>query len=204
MPDEPTAILLNDKSYQGQSPAQLTHSNQQLDDFNLANAQDMTIQGPAGAIVTFFDDCQFKTDQNHLMIIKSDSTDVRLNIATDLGPDIGQQVGDRVYQGQADTYEWYLFKVVEASIFQDIFGAIANWIGKIPFIGAELSDIFLSVEQNVLSLLATYLKVASVAWSETPIGAAIFKYVDLGALNGTSSNFHVDNVKHSLRGWQWG
>jgi len=76
------------------------------------------IFGSVGSIVTFFDDQQFRTGQNAVMIEKKvpEAIDVVIKdnfVKTD------EEKGDGVFTGEEPQYKWALFKSVEKDWFRE-------------------------------------------------------------------------------------
>jgi len=189
---EPTAVLLNDRPYNGQQPAVLHHSNPMLDQFNLANSQDVTIQGPSGSTATFFDNNSYQTDENYLMIVKTTDADVRLNLADDRGGQPPAQAGNGVYKGDAEGYTWILFKNVKGDFLQQAIGPFESWVATIPVIGNDLEPVVKAIE----ALARAVLRVDEVEWQQEPWG----QFIDLHDSMDGSANYHVDNVSSILFG----
>lgn len=74
------------------------------------------VYGPKGSVVTFFDDKQFKTRQNYVVITTLDDGPVEVMLSMNF-VNTDSEAGDGVYVGQKADYKFALFKRVKSDWF---------------------------------------------------------------------------------------
>ncbi len=183
---KPTKItFLNQDRVTGKSPLTDSHFSS-LDNesyFTHGNPEQALVVGPVNAQVTFFDDQEYRTGQNALLVsLKREGTEanpVNVDVAyARLGPD---DHPNGVYSGEEDDFGWILYKVAERDwventlrVAGDFVDLVSGVIGKIP--GATTWSAYVTVAGIVVSKLQGF---------ETP---------------GHSNNSQVDNISSVLFG----
>jgi hypothetical protein len=80
-------------------------------------ASSARIYGPAGSIVAFFDDQQFRTGENAVLIEKRVDKRIEVPLAKDF-VNADKEIGDGVFMGEEPEYRWCLFKTVKKDWFR--------------------------------------------------------------------------------------
>lgn len=183
---KPTKItFLNGGKLTGKYPLTDSHF-ASLDDehyFTNHNPQQAVIIGPVNAQVTFFDDQQYRTDENALTVsLKKEGTETDPVIVNVSYPRLGpHDHPNGIYKGEEPSFGWVLFKTAKPAwdenvlrIAGDFFGLVNGVIGKVP--GATTWAVYATVGGIVVSKLQGF---------ETP---------------GSSDNSQVDNISSVLFG----
>ena len=75
-------------------------------------ADQARIQGPAGAVATFFDDQKFRTGENFVVIRKTTASTITVDLSKNFVED-AKEAGNGIYKGTGPGYEWVLMKNVK-------------------------------------------------------------------------------------------
>ena len=76
------------------------------------------IFGSAGSVVTFFDDQEFRTGQNSVLIEKKVDAPIEVFISQKF-VDTNEEKGDGTFMGEQPEYKWALFKSIKKDWFRE-------------------------------------------------------------------------------------
>jgi hypothetical protein len=127
------------------------------------------IIGPVGSVVSFFDDQQFRTDQNSLQITKTVDGPIEVPIAQDL---LSGEQNSGMYMGSRPGFNWVFSKQMEQHPWLDIIKNGVEWVVQ------SILDHFDDTEH------------ATVSGTQ---GDIVDGFVPKNS-GGRSSNNHVDNL----------
>jgi hypothetical protein len=183
---KPTNVtFLNQGQATGKYPLVDSHYSS-LDDesyFTQGNPEQAVIIGPVNAQVTFFDDQQYRTGENSMLVsLKREGTESNPVIVDVTYRRLGN--GDHpngIYNGQEESFGWILYKQAKES-----------WV------------------QSTLSLAGKFIALVNSVIGQVPGGASWQQYTSVAGVvvqklqgfdpSGTSDNSQVDNISSVLFG----
>ncbi|WP_181794933.1 hypothetical protein [Streptomyces sp. WELS2] len=151
--------------------------------FTHGNPTEAQIEGPVDAQVTFFDDQQFKFDENVLLVsLKRAGTadnPVTVDVAQQrLGPD---NHDNGIYKGEQDDFGWVLYK-----------HAKGDWAEQVLDVAGTFANIVAGIEDKIPG---------AGQWQDyVRIGTTLIQQLQGLNTPGSSDNSQVDNISSVLFG----
>jgi hypothetical protein len=126
----PTKVELFERVPTGQEVRKLTLTASHELSLNAENgytgrATSVRISGPAGSVVTVYDDQLFREGENLVLIEKLTDTPIRVSIATNFVPKAAQ-AGEGVYVGETSGFRWVFSKHIEQTWWRTLHGPVLD------------------------------------------------------------------------------
>lgn len=138
------------------------------------------IEGAAGCQCTFFDDQQFRLDENALQVVLKVDGPVQVDVAV---PRLSAaDHPDGVYKGEVDNFSWILYKHAKSS-----------WLQEVVAVAGTIDDIAAAIAA----------KLPGSSWKQyVDAGKAGIEALDKSLGGGGSANSQTDNISSVLFGSQ--